>query len=453
MSALIRVDHLAVVPGRALIVLLLAGVPAAPAQAPHVVRAVPDNGDADVDPALSEIRIEFDQDMNPGGHSVCGGGPEFPKIAGKPRWSAKRTFIIPVTLEPGHKYSFSINCPAASNFRGANGEPAEVCPITFRTRAASPGAAPKPAAASNQPAIAALREAIDERYSYCDLRTLDWNALFAEFQPKLEKAQSPAEFGRTAAAMLARARDIHITVQVNGLTLPTYRANVTPNCDLKQLSTVVPQWKQQNERIYTGRFDDGLGYILIASWAREASDELESAYAALAESKDGRGLILDLRLNGGGDELLARQFAGCFIDQPHVYSRHRVRDSRTPDGFTPPIDRVVEPNRARPAYRGRVAVLMGPACVSTCESFLLMMRRPPQRLLFGAPSSGSSGNPKPVELGNGVTVFLPSWRDLLPDETPLEGAGIQPDRNVPFPGGAGDRSDPVLEAALKWLRE
>src|SRR5690606_13551166 len=73
-------------------------VPAAP---PRVVKAVPDNGDREVDPALKQLRIEFDQDMQPGGHSIC--GARGLDITGKPRWANKRTFILPMKLKPGQR--------------------------------------------------------------------------------------------------------------------------------------------------------------------------------------------------------------------------------------------------------------------------------------------------------------------------------------------------------------
>ena len=63
------------------------GVPAIAAAAPpQVVKTVPENNAQNVDPALSEIRVTFDQDMNPGGYSWVGGGPMFPKTRGRPRW-------------------------------------------------------------------------------------------------------------------------------------------------------------------------------------------------------------------------------------------------------------------------------------------------------------------------------------------------------------------------------
>ena len=91
--------------------------------------------------------------------------------------------------------------------------------------------------------------------------------------------------------------------------------------------------------------------------------------------------------------------------------------------------------------------------MSSCEAFLLMMKQVAGCKLIGQKSYGSSGNPKPHELGNGVTVYLPSWKAMRPDGTCFEGEGIKPDIAVKTSAiELGDR-DPVLESALKFLRE
>jgi C-terminal processing protease CtpA/Prc len=58
-----------------------------------------------------------------------------------------------------------------------------------------------------------------------------------------------------------------------------------------------------------------------------------------------------------------------------------------------------------------------------------------------------------VELGNGVTLFVPSWEDLRLDDTCLEGEGFAPDIEVKTTAKSFGKKDPVIEAALKFLRE
>jgi C-terminal processing protease CtpA/Prc len=81
-----------------------------------------------------------------------------------------------------------------------------------------------------------------------------------------------------------------------------------------------------------------------------------------------------------------------------------------------------------------------------------MMRHGAGAKLVGAKSGGSSGNPQPHKLANGVIVFVPSWKDMQPDGTPIEGKGIEPDVKVEPKKGDFVNADPVLDAALKYLR-
>jgi len=107
------------------------------AAAPKVVQTIPANSEQDVNPSLRQIRIEFDQDMQQGGYSVCGGGPKLPEMVGKPRWVNKRTIVAGVRLRPNRQYEFSVNCQSYRNFRSVASESAEIYPVSFSTGAAS----------------------------------------------------------------------------------------------------------------------------------------------------------------------------------------------------------------------------------------------------------------------------------------------------------------------------
>jgi len=156
-----------------------------------------------------------------------------------------------------------------------------------------------------------------------------------------------------------------------------------------------------------------------------------------------------VRANGGGSEPTAQVFAGCFLQRSAVYAKNTTRR----DGnFIGPFDRAVEPNKNRPPFRGRSAVLMGQGTISSSESFVMMMKQAPGCTLIGDRTAGSSGNPKPVDLGNGVTVLVPSWKDLRLNGTCLEGEGFAPDIAVKVAPEAFEKADPVLEMALRTLR-
>jgi hypothetical protein len=435
------------------IVAAFALVGVAHASQPMVVSASPDLGDTDVDPTITQLRVEFDQDMDTrGGMSICGGGPRFPTITAKSTWESPRVLLIPVKLEPSHTYELGINCPGAQNTRSANGEPAMVTPLSFTTAATKEAAKSLTLVpAQNEKAIAALRQALAERYSHRDVRLVDWDAQIGAHLGELERAKTRGQFARAAARVLSVGRDVHMSIGVGTARVSTFSPIQAPNCNVRWLAANVPEWKQANEVVCTGLYADGVAYILVGSWPGDGA-MVQPALDFIEQHKDAPGLVIDVRPNGGGDELTAMRIAACFVDKQAVYSRNSYRDPRAKDGWSEVFDRTIKPAKDGPRYKGPVAVLMGPSCMSSNESFLLMMRCCPRAKLIGEPSYGASGNPKPIELGNGVTIFMPSWKDMLPDGTPLEGRGVMPDVSIRARPDELAAGDPVLDAGLRVVR-
>jgi hypothetical protein len=307
-------------------------------------------------------------------------------------------------------------------------------------------------ASGNTRAINKLRQAIDEKYSYRDLRGIDWNKMFAKYEPRMQRAKTPTEFAEAAARMLGNARDMHLWVKVDGKSVGGFKRKNKSNYNIDLLRKEVAGWRVLSQHVSMGRIGDGIGYILIKSWRKDRQQVLEPALKALRELSDLPALIIDVRPNGGGSETLAREFAGCFIDEPVIYAKHVCRKANTTDGWGQIQDRALKPNKNQPQYRGKTAVLMGRINMSSCEAFLLMMKQVPNCKLIGDKSYGSSGNSKPFDLGNGVTVWLPSWKALRPDGSCFETQGIKPDIGVRTNERLLKKKDPVLEKALRYLK-
>lgn len=421
--------------------------------APRVAELVPADNASDVAPGLTELRVTFDQEMNTGGFSFTGGGPHFPKVNGKAHWIDKRTCVLPVSLQPGKRYELGINATSFKNFKSDSGAPVDPVRWTFRTRGDEKPPADKAEQAKlNQPAAAELGDVLKRHYAYYDRKRIDWPARFTEFDERLTAASDTAEWARAAAELLKPCEDLHLWLEFEGESFATGTRAVSPNFGWGGVEKHVPGYQKLGQSTARGRTDDGIGYILITNWSRERTGELNAVQRAIQSMQDCKAIIVDVRPNSGGDEGLARQVAAWFVNAPKVYAKNRDRDPSAPGGWSEVLDRVIEPNDPDRRYTGRVAVLIGPANMSSCESFILMMQQARDCRLVGAKTWGSSGNPKPHKLGNGVTVFVPSWQDLLPDGTLLEGRGIEPDVRVPASPDDFERDDPVLKRALELLR-
>jgi len=292
--------------GAALGAVLVAGTLLA--EPPKVVKAVPDHGAKDVDPALKEFRVTFDQPMSTGGMSVVRGGPSFPKIVGKPRWVDDRTLVMTWQLEPDHDYWLSINSGRFTNFRSRLGESAVPYPISLRTgKRAGPTAEDQ--VARNREAYEHLKRAIKEDYSYFDLRHVDWDKRFEEFARRLWLLPTPRKFAETMAELLSPAEDIHLWLAVDGESIPTYKRRAAWNVSTANLPRIVPGWEERSPAVFSGKYEDGIRYLCIRNWPGDKPDQLEGAFELLAEAAaDKKPLIIDVRANGGGAE--PQEFGG-----------------------------------------------------------------------------------------------------------------------------------------------
>ena len=152
---------------------------------------------------------------------------------------------------------------------------------------------------------------------------------------------------------------------------------------------------------------------------------------ALEHMRDTRGLIVDVRLNGGGSEPLAEQFAGRFLEKEFVYAYSQFRNGPSHTNLTEKYERKVAP-RGPWRYDRPVVLLIGQKCMSSNESFIGMMTGDPEVTTMGDHTCGSSGNPEDDSPALDMTVSVPQWIDYLPDGTPLDERGFQP--QIPLNG-------------------
>jgi hypothetical protein len=393
----------------------------------------------------AKLAVTFDRDMDQGVHAVCGGGPSFPKVL-RTRWQDARTFVLEVELESDRAYTLDLACAGSSGFRSAEGVNLRPQPWRFATRGQP--------LADGAAALTAERlfQAIERHYSYRDRLGIDWSDVAHGHHDALLAAPDGAALALRVAEVLGTAQDPHISVRWNDATLGTWQRTAVANIDLRSVQKAFPKLARIGRVGMRASTDDGIGYLYVATFAREQRDEFDLVIEALRQLRSSKALVLDMRANSGGDETLARRLAAFFVRGDQVYAAHRVRDPEAADGFRPREDRTIRGNEEPDVFAGPVAVLTGPLNMSSCEAFLLMMKQAERAILIGADSYGSSGNPVAHTLHPGLQILLPSWQALRPDGTMFEGEGIAPHIHVPTKPEHLVDGDPILQEALLRLR-
>jgi carboxyl-terminal processing protease len=295
-------------------------------------------------------------------------------------------------------------------------------------------------------------EAFDREYAMFVIKpAVDWSRLRETYRPRASTAKTSYEVAAVVSEMLAHLEDLHAWVRVGGEYVPGYNRPRPLNANWDALKAAVPDLKETKQDLAWGRTADNIGYINVY---RLGYGRLAKAFDEVLENlSDTWALIIDLRFNGGGDEMLARKVAGRFLDKKRVYSLNQYRSGPKHSDLGPRLERVCEP-RGPWRYESPVIVLIGQRTMSSAESFALMLAQAPQVTTMGDRTAGSSANPRAVKLPAEIVVNLPRWLDMDPDGKPIDNVGVMPD--VPIEAGPEvftGTSDPVLDAALKRLRQ
>ena len=296
-----------------------------------------------------------------------------------------------------------------------------------------------------------LWEAFDRDYAMFVLRPeLDWTKLRDQFRPPALASRSTYEFAGVCAELLKPLRDLHVWLTVAGADVPVFNRPRAANANPSAHRALLGKLRSQG-RVQWAVTPDQIGFLAIYGW--NTGPEIPAQCdEALEEMRDTRGLIVDVRLNGGGDEPTAGKVAGRFLAKEFVYAYSQFRNGPSHTNLTEKYERKIEPCGPW-RYDRPVVLLIGQKCMSSSESFVGMMTGATNVTTMGDHTCGSSGNPRILRLPLDITVSVPRWIDYLPDGTPLDERGFQPRvRFEPKPGAFEGERDDLLAAALERLR-
>ncbi|WP_420948991.1 S41 family peptidase [Alicyclobacillus tolerans] len=199
----------------------------------------------------------------------------------------------------------------------------------------------------------------------------------------------------------------------------------------------------------------GITYLKISSMDSNLWQQLESHMNEIVHSK---GLIIDLRNNGGGNSAPGSWFA------QHFYSKPTTALERRPSANVPWIPEILQP--LLPRISVPTAVLINGEDWSSAEMFIAQLEAAPNVETFGSRTMGADGNPVFYPVMNGVEVKISSWQERVTSTgLPIEQFGITPEKEVQesytnflkelslsYDNKGSAQYDDVLQKANVWVR-
>ncbi len=174
----------------------------------------------------------------------------------------------------------------------------------------------------------------------------------------------------------------------------------------------------------------GIGLVRIGYFGPQTAAQVRSALQTL-RSRGARRLVLDLRMNPGGDYQQGLMVAGLFRggDLVQVQTRGGLQTVAAP---------------SPPSWRGATAVLVDGGTASSAEIVAQALQGTPGIRVFGQRTFGKAAIQTLVPLPGGYGVRLTTGRYRSRAGVSVDRTGLAPDQ--PVPGGSDS-----LGSALAWL--
>jgi C-terminal processing protease CtpA/Prc len=296
-----------------------------------------------------------------------------------------------------------------------------------------------------------LWKTLDEKYSFFTYKNIDWNAVYDKYSPLVNNDMSDEELFDVCSDMLYELRDGHVNLSAPFDFTRNWQffLNSPQNFDYNLLER--NYWGEDIRR--TGAFwnkeIDGVGYIYYGSFSSGVSNS-DLDYI-LKKFENTKGIIIDVRDNGGGNPFNAFTIAERFADQRRLVYREEFKNGPGHDDFASPIDVYIEP-KGDFQYTKPVIVLTNRSCYSATNTFISCMMAFPHVTIMGDTSGGGGGVPSGAELPNGWYYRFSASQSFLPDGFNTE-HGLPPDVQVDMKKEDMDLGlDTILEEALKLLK-
>lgn len=302
----------------------------------------------------------------------------------------------------------------------------------------------------------ALADIMDSHYCFFADKDIDWDEVVAKYRAKITPETSFLDLFFICSQLLDELQDGHVNLS-SRFSTSYYRSWWTDYPQDFNLRTLEEyyldfDWLSASGMMYK-QLPEKIAYIYYPSFSTTISDiTLDYVLALMANS---RGLIIDIRNNGGGALTNINTLVGRFIDKKMVggYLLHKTGPSH--NDFSEPYPIVYEPTVNRIKWTGDIVVLTNRSCFSAANSFVAVMKELPNVKIVGARTGGGGGMPFSSELPIGWSVRFSACPILDAQGNVIE-TGIDPTEGCEVHAPEEELAqgkDAILDFAIDLLKD
>ncbi|MGM9760397.1 MAG: S41 family peptidase [Parabacteroides sp.] len=297
----------------------------------------------------------------------------------------------------------------------------------------------------------ALWRILDENYCFFSYKEIDWDEVHERYSQQVKDTMDQYVLFDLMADMLYELKDGHTNL-VSSFDMSrywewyeNYPSNYSETLEAKYLGK---EYRIAGGMRYTVLLPDSIGYVAYRSFSSGVGEgNLNQIFLSF---KDCRGLILDIRENGGGSLTYSDRIATRFLKAKTLVGYMQHKTGKGHDDFSEPYPLYLEPSEYIKWWRP-VVVLTNRHCYSAANDFVQKMRMAPYATILGDKTGGGSGFPFMSELPNGWMIRFSASPMLDVDKQHTE-FGIAPDIPVALSEADEEQGfDTLIERARQLI--
>lgn len=302
----------------------------------------------------------------------------------------------------------------------------------------------------------ALWKLLDEHYCYFDLRAeeygLDWQEVHGRYASLVNDTMPSRRLYDVLSLMIDELRDGHTNLITPFATSSNtaWMADRPHNFSSDLLMRVLGDGWYHTGSVWYDILPDSIAYVYISSFSSSIPQRLMDELFHYFE--DCRGLIIDVRDNGGGNLDVEQSLAARFMSEETRVGYMTHKNGPAHDAFSTPMPITIVPDTTLTRWTAPVCVLTNRRCYSATNDFVRSMKLLPQVTVVGDRTGGGAGLPMSTELPNGWSVRYSS-SPMFDVEMHHTEFGIDPDVWVDLDADDAERGiDSIIAAACRLLR-
>lgn len=297
----------------------------------------------------------------------------------------------------------------------------------------------------------ALWKIMDENYCFFEYKSIDWDEVHDRYTLQIRENMNDTALFNLLAQMLAELKDGHTNL-ISSFDISRYWAwyesyppNFNEEIQKKYLGT---DYKIAGGLKYQLLAGGEIGYVYYGNFSNSVrEDNLDHMFSYFNGC---RGLIFDIRENGGGSMSNSDRIASRFLSEKILTGYYQYKKGNGHTDFSVPAPVYLSPSN-RIKWLRPVVVLINRKVFSATNNFVNIMRLLPQVTTLGDRTGGGSGLPFSSELPNGWSIRFSACPILDVDKNHTE-FGIDPDVSVSITiDDLEKRRDTLIEEAIRLL--